>query len=124
MSQGVASLALKRIAELRRTPEGERVPWSTWPDERAFSDARTFVLAWPSDAVLTPDIGLADDGEVNFLWEAADVSADIGFYGDGTFSFYAKGGDGKEYFGDDIPAHEGLPAKIWAILKPKDRSVD
>ena len=113
----VREIVLERIAGLRDTSEDERAPWATWPDERAFEDAVTFVKAWSSSTIRMPDVGLADDGEVNFLWEAADMHVDLGFYGDGTFSYYARDGDRKEYADDDVPAHVGLPKDLLAILK-------
>ena len=116
-TQEVREFVLERIARLRGTSEDERAPWATWPDERAFEDAVTFVKAWSSNTIRMPDMGLADDGEVNFLWEGADMHVDLGFYGDGTFSYYARDGDRKEYTDDDVPAHVGLPKDLLAILK-------
>ena len=116
-TQEVRGFVLERIAGLRDTSEDERAPWATWPDERAFEDAVTFVKAWSSSTIRMPDVGLADDGEVNFLWEGADMHVDLGFYGDGTFSYYARDGDRKEYTDDDVPAHVGLPKDLLAILK-------
>ena len=118
-TQEGTEFVLDRIAKLRRTPEDERAPWATWPDERAFDDAVMFARAWSSDTIRIPDVGLADDGEVNFLWKGADVHVDLGFYGDGTFSYYARDGDGKEYTDDDVPACVGLPTDLLAILKHK-----
>lgn len=116
-TQEVPEYVLERIARLRHTPENERALWTTWPDEPAFDDAEAFARAWPSNGLRTPDVGLADDGEVNFLWEGASMHVDLGFYGNGTFSYYAKDGDGKEYTDDDVPAHVGLPTDLLAILK-------
>lgn len=117
VTQEVPEHVLERIARLRSTPEDERAIWTTWPQERAFDDAEAFVEAWSSNALRTPDVGLADDGEVNFLWEGAGMHVDLGFYGNGTFSYYAKDGDGKEYTDDGVPAHVGLPTDLLAILK-------
>ena len=116
-TQEVREFVLERIARLRGTSEDERASWATWPDERAFDDAVTFVNAWTSSTIRRPDVGIADDGEVNFLWTRPDLHVDLGFYGDGTFSYYAKDGDGDVYLGDDVVASAGLPKDLLALFK-------
>ena len=113
----VRELVLDQLADLLNTPEPHRAPWATWPVISAFEDAMAFVRAWPGEALVMPDVGLADDGEVNFLWKGVDLHVDLGFYGDGTFSYYAKDGDGEEYAGDDVVANVGLPEDLLALLK-------
>ena len=49
-------------------PDVGRWPNAVPPDPGALRDARTFILSLPLRLVHLPDIGLADDGEVNFLW--------------------------------------------------------
>ena len=114
---GVRELVLEHLADLMNTPKTRRAPWATWPVISAFEDAMAFVRAWPREALVMPDVGLADDGEVNFLWKGVDLHVDLGFYGDGTFSYYAKDGDGEEYADDDVAATVGLPEDLLAILK-------
>ena len=106
-----------QIEALRDTRAADRAPWAKWPTDRTFDDAVQFVNAWPSEEILPPDVGLADDGEVNFLWKRAGLHVDLGFYGDGTFSYYARDGAGIPYRDDDVPAHAGLPTELIAILK-------
>ena len=113
----VRELVLEHLADLLNTPESRRAPWATWPVISAFEDAMAFVRAWPGEALVMPDVGLADDGEVSFLWKGVDLHVDLGFYGDGTFSYYAKDGDGEEYADDDVAATVGLPEDLLAILK-------
>ena len=60
---------LAQLKEFENTPEGERWPGATWPKPQAFRDAEAFVRKLPLDSVSMPDMGLADDGEVNFLWK-------------------------------------------------------
>ena len=45
------------------------------------------------------------------------VHIDLGFYGTGTFSYYARGSDGREYFGDDLFASRPLPADLEFLLR-------
>ena len=87
------------------------------PADRAFADAELFVSAWPSVELQIPDIGLADDGEVNFLWKGPELHVDLGFYGDGTFSYFARVRDGIRHADDDVAAGLGLPSDLLAILK-------
>ena len=105
---------LKKLEALRETPEEDR--WPDWPDAQAFEDARAFVLRLPLTSIPLPDIGLADDGEVNFLWKDGGVHVDLGFYGTHTFSYFAQGKDGRKIYGEEARVSEGLPAKIIALL--------
>ena len=86
------------------------------PCPQALRDARTFVLSLPRPLVHLPDIGLADDGEVNFLWKNAGLHIDLGFYGSGTFSYYARDENGKEYLADECRVSHGLPSDLTALL--------
>ncbi len=94
----------------------ERWPGAVWPDAQAFGDADTFIRRLPLASIPMPEIGLADDGEVNFLWESDGVHVDLGFYGTRTFSFFARDGDGAGIHGEDVPASHGLPREITALL--------
>ena len=114
---GSRELVLDRLRRLRRAPEAEQPPWAECPLDRAFDDAEEFVTAWPSVALQMPNVGLAEDGEVNFLWEGRGLHVDLGFYGDGTFSYFARDPGGLRYAGDDVAAVLGLPADLIAILK-------
>lgn len=105
---------LKKLEALRKTPEEERWPDADWPDAQAFEDAREFVLGLPLASIPLPDFGLANDGEINFLWKNDDVHVDLGFTH--TFSYFAQGEDGEKMYGEEVPVSEGLPAKIIALL--------
>ena len=114
---GSRELVLDRLRRLRRVPEAEQPPWAERPAVRAFDDAEEFVGAWPSVSLQMPNVGLADDGEVNFLWKSSGTHVDLGFYGDGTFSYFARDCGGVKYAGDEVAAHVGLPAELLAIIK-------
>ncbi len=107
---------LDELAALERTPEDDRWPGAVWPSPRAFEDARAFVRRLPDAAIPAPDIGLADDGEVNFLWKADGVHIDLGFYGTGDYSFFARGRDGRELDGENVPAAAGLRSEVVALF--------
>ncbi len=97
-------------------PDADRLPGAVPPDPQALRDARAFVLGLPNELVHLPDIGLADDGEVNFLWNDAGIHVDLGFYGCGTFSYYARDDKGNEYLEDECRATHGLPSDLAALL--------
>ena len=108
---------VQRLEQLRSTPEGKRWPSSEPPDDAAFRDARVFLDKLPFPLAALPHISLADDGEVNFAWDGEGVHIDLGFYGTGTYSYYARGSDGQEHFGDEVPAASSLPTDLDALLR-------
>lgn len=97
-------------------PDADHSLGAVPPDPQALQDARAFVLSLPNGLVHLPDIGLADDGEVNFLWKDAGIHVDLGFYGSGTFSYYARDDKGKEYLEDECRVAHGLPSDLIALL--------
>ncbi len=107
----------QRLEQLRSISEGERWPSSEPPDDAAFRDARVFLDKLPIPLTALPHISLADDGEVNFAWDECGLHIDLGFYGTGTYSYYARGSDGQEHFGDDVPAASSLSTDLETLLR-------
>lgn len=110
---GTMNRALTTLASLRQLADGWAGYESKGPESRTIADAEVFaqvVLAEP--AILEPIISPACDGEVNFFWENQHITLDLGFYGDGFYSFYAKTEDGEEFFGDHQSIDSMLPTKI------------
>ena len=107
---------LDRLFELQSRPESERWPGAEWPMEASFKDAAAFIDRLPVALRGSPYISLADDGEVNFAWSRDGMLIDLGFYGTGSYSFYARGRDGDEWFGDDISVMASLPEVLRALL--------
>ena len=108
---------LTQLDSLQHTPESERWPTADWPSERAFADARSFIRHLPTGPILMPNMGLADDGEISFLWDSDAVHIDLGMYGTGTFSYFARTGDGRKFYGDDCPAAHGLTGEIANLIR-------
>ena len=108
---------VRRLEQLRSIPQGERWPSSEPPDDAAFRDARVFLDRLPYPLAALPHISLADDGEVNFAWDSEGVHIDLGFYGTASYSYYARGSDGQEHFGDEVPAVSSLPTDLDALLR-------
>ena len=122
---GVRERVLQVVDGLRN--QASLAPWAR-PEPRAFDDAVQFVRAWADEPVHMPDIGVAEDGELNFLWKAGaqgQVHVDLGFYGDGTYSYYAAYGQGREYERDDVSPSEGLTEELLTILSdPAETTTD
>ena len=95
-----------RLKELRcRSPMPDTEP----PDPAAFTDAEAFVERMPRPLRATPHISLAGDGELNFAWNGDRMYVDLGFYGTGSYSFFARDPEGRKYHGDDVPAGNQYP---------------
>jgi hypothetical protein len=107
---------LERLAELRSTPYEQRWHNADWPNEEAFLNAGRFTEQLPLPLKMVPHISLADDGEVNFSWSHDGMRIDLGFYGTGTFSFYARDKTGKEWLGDDISVTLPIPVELRVLL--------
>lgn len=83
--------------------------------EVALTDAGQFAKRLPKTLKKAPYVSLADDGEVNFAWQWDGNFIDLGFYGTGTYSFYAKDKNGNELYGDDIPV-TSIPDDLNKLL--------
>ena len=90
-----------------------------WPNDQACEDAKKFIRNLPLQEIYVPEIYFAHDGEVNFLWEVPELGlkVDLGFYGGGTYSFYATNNSGKKLKGDGVSIDEELPEDLTEILK-------
>lgn len=59
------------------------------PSIDAVLDAVDFLVMRPRDVPL-PSPQIASDGEVGLYWRTGEVHAEVGFYGDGDMSYYAR----------------------------------
>ena len=59
------------------------------PSFDAVLDTISFLEARPGDVAL-PSPQIASDGEVGLYWHTGQVHAEVGFYGDGDLSYYAR----------------------------------
>ena len=108
---------LAQLEEIEQTPEEERWPDATWPTSQAFRDAEIFISKLPLDSIPMPDMGLADDGEVNFLWKEGGVHVDLGFYGTGSYSYFACGKTGNKIYAEDALVSDDFPGDILVLFK-------
>ena len=107
---------LEELENLKNTPEHERWPDATWPTDEAFHEAAFFIRQLSPESIPLPDMGLADDGEINFLWDYDGVHIDLGFYGTGVYSYFAQGKSGEKIYKDDLPVFGNFPSEIVALF--------
>lgn len=103
---------LDRLAELKSKYSTAWLPYSTPPNENAFQNARDFVSTLPLSRMAKPAINVASDGEVNFQWSGVGFHIDLGFYGNGKFSFYGAKEGRAPIIGDDVPVKDGIPTDL------------
>lgn len=102
-----------RLKELRCNGH---IPDAEPPAPVAFTDAEAFVERLSMPLRVAPYIALAGDGELNFAWNGNGIYVDLGFYGTGTYSFFAIDQDGRQHHGDDVPAGGPIPESLKQIL--------
>jgi len=101
-----------RLKDLKTKYSTAWLPGSLIPKESAFEDAKNFVRTLPLTQIVNPSIHVAADGEVTFEWKQENFQIDLGFYGDNTFSYYARKKGQEPLFGDDIPVERGIPKEL------------
>jgi hypothetical protein len=100
-----------RVAEDKKGAFGEP------PIASAFADAVTFAKSTDLHWTPLPNIHLASDGEVNFLWRNKGIHIDLGFYGNGKFSYYAESPVKEPMYGDDLDASAGMPQELLELFR-------
>lgn len=88
------------------------------PSVAAIDEAEQFSsTVLPAGEFQLPTVTAAADGEVNFSWKNALGYIDLGFYGDGSYSYYAKTAVGQEFMSDESSLTEHLPEQILKIIR-------
>lgn len=82
------------------------------PSDASIHDAEQFARNHDFDSIHLPGISAADDGEINFWWDVEGLYIDLGFFGDGSYSFYARLPNGKEIAVDHAPLSQPLPGEL------------
>ena len=120
-----AGASLSSADHLRKVLEGmkEAMPRShdsdmKTPTEQAFADAFEFISRLDPEVRVMPEIELVGDGEINFSWERDDgnLQIDLGFYGTGKYSCFARRDGCAPIHADDVPASVGLREDIRMLL--------
>lgn len=106
---------LDRIADLKKRYSHRWLSNSATPSDAAFQNARDFVLTLPLNQISRPAIHVASDGEVNFHWDGPDFNIDLGFYGNGLFSYYGAKDGIAPVVGEAVPVKDGAPPRLLEI---------
>lgn len=85
------------------------------PLNQAILDAINLLEKLPKNCPL-PYVSLSGDGEIGFFWEVGDIFVDVGFFGDHTFSYFARDAKNEKYFGDDILLSNNLPFDLMQVI--------
>jgi len=110
-------IVIARIRELGTYPSGRSHPDSVAPSKTAVNDAERFARNLDLTSLHLPHISAAEDGEINFWWDIDGLYIDLGFFGDGSYSFYAKLPDGKEITEDAAPISRPFPSELLRFLE-------
>ncbi len=108
-----------RLETLRKFAQEDNSSDIDWPSEQACKDAELFIRLLPLSEIVSPNIYFAHDGEINFLWKRQndELHVDLGFYGDGTYSFFATNNSREELMDDMVKISDGLPDKLIDMLR-------
>ena len=101
---------------LKELQSPKHSPGATPPRAAAFTDAHAFLEQMPLTLREIPHISLADDGELNFAWNGGPIHIDLGFYGTGTYSYFARDHQGQEHHGDHISPSGPIPNSLGQML--------
>jgi hypothetical protein len=108
--------ALQKIKQLGKYSEGWDGFDAKAPTMKAVEDAEVFIRKLRDRKLKFPYISLATDGEINFLWSQSTIHLDLGFYGDGKYSYYGRTSTGEEFLEDDVSIDASLPEPILLLL--------
>jgi hypothetical protein len=114
LTRDYAKELLDRLRYLKGTYIKPYGPGSVLPAAQAFNDAESFILKLPLNRTGMPTINVASDGEVNFCWSNDQARIDLGFFGNGTYSFYGSSG-GNEVVGEEVAADSPVPTDLLKI---------
>lgn len=109
---------IARIRELGMYADGWDGAEGQAPSGGAVNDAEKFARSFlQDDGLKEPMISLAADGEIAFLWTLPDIRLDLGFYGDGTYSYYGRSPTGKEFIADDESIETPLADELLKLIR-------
>ena len=120
--QDTKDLLIQRIRELGGFKVGWHNDHSKAASIKAVEEAERFVRSIDWLGHLPPIIALAEDGELNLVWSDKERHVDIGFLGDGTYAFFARGKNGEVYHSDGAPYNASLPEGVLALIAVEDRA--
>jgi hypothetical protein len=110
-------LAIARIRMLRTYVNGWSGPESVAPNSNTIKEAEIFArYLFGIGPIVSPYISASADGEVNFYWKTRDWMIDLGFFGDGIYSYYARFENGHEILEDGADLNQPLPQEVIELI--------
>jgi hypothetical protein len=112
--------AIGRIREIAAYLDNWNGPGSIPPTHLAVEEAELFTrYIFSYNAIISPYISASNDGEINFYWKKDTFILDLGFFGDGSYSYYAHLPSGLEILEDQVSLHAYLPQEIVDLIRNK-----
>ena len=109
--------AIARIRILGTYTAGWNGPGSIPPTRRAVKDSEQFTrYLFSLGAIVLPYISASSDGEINFYWKSDGFIIDLGFIGDGSYSYYAHLPNELEIIEDEASLNDPLPSEIIDLI--------
>ncbi|MBL1177136.1 hypothetical protein [Pantanalinema sp. GBBB05] len=109
--------AIARIRMLGTYKAGWAGTESVGPSRSAVEHAEEFArYLFSLGEIHVPYISASGDGEINFYWNRDGFTLDLGFKGDGFYSYYALLPNGEEMIEDAASLGTGLPIEIVDLI--------
>ena len=78
-------------------------------------NAIKFLKHIPLPGIISAEVMIIGDGEVNFDWDKSGICLEVGF-SDGEISFYGETPDGKEFTGTEAFIKGTVPAQLQHLI--------
>ena len=109
--------AIARVRSLATYKDGWDGSGSIAPSRTTIEHAEEFLRYLFNLGVIdVPYISASSDGEINFFWKKNSLTLDLGFTGDGYYSYYASFPDGAEIVEDAAALNDPLPKEITNLI--------
>jgi hypothetical protein len=109
---------ISRIRTLAAYENGWDGPESIAPMRSTVEDAELFArYLFSIESVHLPHVSASSDGEINFYWKNDGFLLDLGFDGDGYYSYYAHLPNGGEIIENGASLAKSLPQEIIDLIR-------
>jgi hypothetical protein len=110
-------LAISRIRGFSTYVNGWDGPGTVAPTQSTIKDAEIFTrYLFTIGQIIAPYISASGDGEINFYWKRDDFLIDLGFAGNGSYSYYANLPNNCEIIADEASLRQSLPQEIISFI--------
>lgn len=108
---------IARIRDLGTYANDWNGPGTLAPTHATIEDAESFTCyLFSLGPIMTPHICASGDGAIDFYWKQNGFTLDLGFAGDGSYSYYANLPNGQEMIEDEAALNEHLPQSIVDLI--------